>query len=550
MKTPFAATLSIAAGLLAAALPSSAQDDAVMKAMRDEMARSMQQLRLGQLEKPYFIAYRLQDTETAVVGATFGSLTDSTRYRMRLFQAEVRVGDYKLDNTNFISGSGFGRMGGQTWRLPFENDYREIRRQIWLATDAAYKKAVEDFSKKRAALQNKNQTEQVPDFSREEPATHTDQPAAIPMNIPQWESMARELSGLFRQAPEVFSSAVQFWAGNSRVLYLTSEGTSYTQVKPEMVFIARASTQAPDGMPLGDSVYLPLRSAADLPGKEQLAARLREMGTRLKQLRAAPLIDTYNGPVLFEGEAAPEIFQQIFVPNLTASHRLISDNPSMQGGGSESPFIDKIGARVLPEFLSVTDDPTAPLAGAARFDDEGVASRRVALVENGILKTLLTSRSPARGLERSTGSRHGGGPAPSNLLVTAANPLPAAELRQKFLSTLKQRNKEYGIVVRKLGGMNALLAYKVFPDGREELIRNASLSGLTAATFKEILAASRESFTQTTMYRGRSAAMSQLSGTAIMAIVAPAVLFEDVTLHKMRGEVPKPPAAGHPYFER
>jgi hypothetical protein len=97
-----------------------------------------------------------------------------------------------------------------------------------------------------------------------------------------------------------------------------------------------------------------------------------------------------------------------------------------------------------------------------------------------------------------------------------------------------------------------VLAYKVFPDGREELIRNASITGLTAATFKEIVAASKESYLHTAPFRGRmSPGQSPLDyGAQVISLVVPSLLFEDLTLRKMRGEVPKPPVAPHPFFDK
>ena len=153
-------SLLLAAGASFAALH--AQDDVVMKAMRDEMARSMKELTIENLEKPYFIAYRVVDTESAGVAASFGALNRSSSSRGRRLIVEVRVGDYKLDNSHFffvnISGGSVQMMTGGA-SLPVEDDYKEIRRQLWLATDQAYKKAAEDLSKKRAALQHRSRLE-------------------------------------------------------------------------------------------------------------------------------------------------------------------------------------------------------------------------------------------------------------------------------------------------------------------------------------------------------------------------------------------------------
>jgi len=551
--------------LLSVACPLWAQDDVVIKAMRDELDRSMKQLQLENLEKPYFISFRVVDSDRTNVSASFGALSDSSENRSRTLTVEVRVGDYKLDNTNFFSmnfdPSAMVRIFNGTTQLPADDDYKELRRQIWLATDATYKKAVEDLSRKRAALQNKVSSDETPDFTKENPASTTVDGQVVKVDRAKWESMARSLSGLFRQMPDVYTSNVRFSASNTYIRYLNSDGTSYTLRQPRVTFEASAATQAGDGTPLNDFVWLYGRSVAELPSADKLTSQVHALGQRLKDLRAASTIENYNGPVLVEGDAAPQLLEREFLPNLLGWRRTLMDgaSSSQQGGQAENPFIDKIGARVLPDFLSVTDNPTlseynnVPLAGWCKVDEEGIPARESKLVEDGVLKTLLVSRDPVRGIEHSTGSRHGGQAMPSNIFVTTKNGLSDAELRAKFLDLVKQRNKEFGIVVRRMRGSAApVLAFKVFPDGREELIHGMQFSELNAAAFKEIVAVSKQQNVLSVEYRPqRSRGMFSYGNESYMPVtlVVPSFLFEDVTLRKMRGETPKPPVAAHPYFD-
>jgi len=551
--------------ILGAALPLLAQDDIVVRAMRDEMDRSMKQLQLENLEKPYYISYRVIDSDSTSVSASFGALNNSSHSRSRTFTVEVRVGDYKLDSTNFfsfsISNFGMVSMLNGTTTLPLEDDYKELRRQMWLATDAAYKKAVENLSKKRAALQNKVDTDHIPDFTRENPAQNTVDAPVIHADSAQWEAQARSLSGLFRQMPEIYTSGVSFSAANSYIRYLNSEGTSYTRREPRVTFSAHAATQAHDGAPLEDSIWLYSRSVAELPSSDELASRVRTLGQHLKDLRAASASENYNGPVLVEGDAAAQLFRQVFVPNLIGTRRPLMDNPlgGQLTNQAENAFIDKIDARVLPEFLSVTDNPTLaeynkiPLAGWCTVDEDGVPTRETRLVEKGILKTLLTTRDPIRGIGHSTGSRHAGQAAPSNLFVTAENGLSQADLHTKFMDLVKQRNKAYGIVVRLMRtGQHPVLAWKVYPDGREELIRGMQFSGLNAATFKEIVAASKDQNILTVDFRpqpGLGMFTIADESYAPVTLAVPSLLFDDVTVRKVRGEMSKPPLTSNPYFD-
>ncbi len=536
-----------------------------MKAMQDELDRSMKQLQLENLEKPYFISYRVVDSESTNVSASFGALDSSGQGRSRRLTVEVRVGNYQLDNTNFFSFnfnmSSMVQEFNGTAELPLDDDYKELRRQIWLVTDATYKKAVEDLSKKRAALENKTDTDNTPDFTKETPAQTKMEALSIQVDRAQWEAEVRNLSALFRQMPGIYTSNVSLSAVNAFVRYLNSEGTRYTRQEPRVTFSARAATQATDGTPLDDFIWLYARSLDELPADDELANRVRALGQRLTELRKTSEIDLYNGPVLVEGDAAPQLFRLIFVPDLLGERRPMMDNTlgTMRNPQGENPFIDKIGARVLPDFLSVTDNPTlneyngTPLAGYWKVDEDGIPAREVKLVDKGMLQTLLTTRDPVRGIEHSTGSRHDGQAAPSNVFVTAENGLTEDELRAKFLEMVKERNKEYGIVVRRMrNSQQPVLAWKLYADGHEELIHGVQFAGLNTTAFKDIAAASKSANLLTVEFRPQqSIAMISFGdeGYAPVTLVAPSFVLDDVTVRKIRGEISKPPIIPPPYFE-
>jgi hypothetical protein len=572
-----------------------ADQDGVMKAMQDELARSMDALRMEDLQKPYFISYRVDQVDRIRAAAEFGSLLSRDENRSRTLDVEMRVGDHALDNSNFLSfPSGpsvvMGRRPGGA-PLPLEDDYREIRRQIWLATDAAYKAALEDLSKKKAALQNKTRTDEVPDFSKEEPVRITEAPSAALPDLDRAARLVRELSGLFRKMPDIFVSRVELTARVVHSRYVNSEGTSYLRTTPEVRFIATAATQAADGMLIQDFEDAYGRSLEELPARDVLVKRVKALGDRLAAARDAPLLATYNGPVLFEHRAAAELLAQVMAPNLAVTPKRVSDNPMFESfmANEESPFLDKLGARVLPRFMTVVDDPTLhahgdqPLLGGYAVDDEGVPGGKTTLVERGILKNLLTSRSPVRGVLRSTGNRRGAGVAPSNLVCTADGGLSAEELEAEMLALIEERDLEYGIVVR--GMVNPLLnvpqeggpmtiimgagagersgtkpliaAYRIQRDGSEQLLRNVELGDFDVGELKDIVAASAEQTVHTLPIAVKGAspfsrfAMSRGGGASepLISVVTPDLLFEDLTLKKPTGEIPYPPVAGHPFFE-
>jgi predicted Zn-dependent protease len=601
------ALLAAAAWFGLAASPVRAQTDATERAMRDEMARTMAKLQLAKLEKPYFISYRVVESDGVAASASFGSLISSSQQpRGRTLSVQLRIGDYSFDNTNFSAIGSFGGFdmsaltGGD--QLPQDDNYTELRRQIWLATDAAYKQALEQIAGKRAALQNVTQTEPMPDFSKETPLTLTDERPRVELSRADAEALVRELSATFRALPNAYSCTVSLSVRNARSLYFNSEGTFYVHSIPRIEVHATEQTQATDGMPLADSITLLAHSMDALPSRPEMVARIRDMASRLESLRSAPLLSRYNGPVLFEKDAAAELFSELFAPALIAHRESVGGNSqmealmaSMMSRGGNSSFQDKIGSRVLPEWLGVSDNATltefagARMLGGYQADNDGVRSRETVLISGGILKTLLNGRTPAQGVPQSTGNQRGG-VAPSNIIVTAEKSLTADEMKQELLRQINKRGLPFGIIVRKVGvpaaanpsdifagvmamvgnstggqggrGKSVELAYEIFPDGHEQLARGAELTGASADSFKDILAASKDeavysapfgsnafsdlaaSFMESSGYSGAGL------GGPIVTYVVPSLLFEDMTFSRPPQELPKLPYTSPPSLGR
>jgi predicted Zn-dependent protease len=554
----------------------SAQDDVVMKAMRDELSRSMSQLHLENLEKPYFISYRVDENTITTVSATLGELTGSNSNRSRALSVQVRVGDYSLDNTNFLSPSSFRRSAGPV-SLPLDDDYDQIRREIWLATDAQYKSATAAFSSKRSVLQRRQGASELPDFIKGTPGVFTSPRTVLAPDTATLEKLARSLSAVFEGLPEIVTSGVNIAVNSSYVRFLNSEGTSFTRSNPVLVVSVGAQTLASDGTPLEDSFQVYASSADALAG-DTLLKRTREMVARLKALRTAPVIERYNGPALFDDDAAGEVFSQAFAPAVVAGRFPVSDEPQFEGQMQQvldqfgASLADRIGGRVMPESFDVTDNPKIdsfdgkPLLGFAQVDDEGTPTHETKIVEAGTLQALLSTRTPTPQTSASTGSAGPGGASPSNLLVTSKNGKTSEELRQQLLRIAKQRGYDYGIIIRSGGSTGlssitrmaarmmspnsaggSLAVYKLFADGHEELAR-ADVSPITLAAFKDVLAAGNKPV----VYNGPFIQLigSMLSGgragTTITSFVVPPLLFEEVTLKRPTGPTPKPPLVASP----
>jgi hypothetical protein len=532
-----------------------AADDVVMKAMRDELDRSMKQLQLEQLEKPYFISYHVQDRTSLDTSATFGALLSGGLTRARFLTVQVRVGDYQSDNSNFMTYPPQANGLTETVMLPLDDDYQELRRQIWLATDSAYKSALEMLSRKRGALENRKARENLPDFSKEQPATSLEPFSPIKMDLAQAKILVRNLSALFRQSPEIYTSSASLGLNDTRSWYLNSEGSVVEKESSGATFVAMAQTQATDGNMLPDWVMASARSMEALPKESELASRIRAMADRLTQVRHAAVVDRYNGPVLFEGAAGAEVFSQVFAPKLLAVRAPASDNAQMETYAAQnvSKLQDRLGARVLPSFLSVVDDPTqasyqgTPLVGGHTVDDEGVRARPITLVDKGYLKTLLNTRDPVSGIPQSTGSFRTFGAQPSNIMFTVTEGVSEPELKNQLLSMVKQRNKEFGVVVRRASRE----VYKVYPDGHEELMRLGQFDGLDDSAFKDLAAASNDLTVYSIPYAAYGGRLYPGQTMApLVSFVAPSMLFEDLTLKPATGELPRLPLSKHPYFDK
>jgi predicted Zn-dependent protease len=543
--------------LLASSHLRAQQDDVEARAMRDEMQRSMKQLHLEGMDGPYYIAYKIVDAETLEARASLGSLVSSGESRSRILSVSVRVGSYELDNTNFSPAGGglaalLGSLASGNTVLPVDDSYDELRRKIWLATDFAYKKAVEDLSAKKAALLNKNRDEKVPDFSKMSPHQESETLPLVHEKLADAEHLVRTASAVFRTLPSVEASEAQFEVGNTTEHFLNSEGTTYVRQIPTLYFQSSASMQNVTGEIFRDSYSAYGRSLTELPSETALVQGSQDVVDRLTARRKGHVAKRYNGPVLFEGQSAAELFGHNFAPLLSSRMHSGGEGGSLlalltgANTTSTSSMLNKVGSRVLPEFLTVVDNPQLTQAeghtlfGNYKFDEEGTPSQETVLIQDGFLKTLLTSRAPVRGMLQSTGNMRERGILAGNLFLNTTKSASTDELKAQLIDLLKARNLEFGIIVRRLSGNIATECSRVYPDGHEEALRDARVAEVTASSFKDILAVSKDR----TVYTERVAANSLaglLSHGDLITYVVPDMLFEDMTVEHVPNESPKLP---------
>jgi predicted Zn-dependent protease len=534
--------------------------DPVLRAMSDELRRSVAELQFKDLDKPYFVQYVVIDQERFRASATFGALTASDTTRVRYAQAQVRVGDYDFDNSEFVAGPGFqgAPPSGVTSQTVIDDDYGALRHALWLVTDASYKQAVEQLARKRAFVQNKVRGEQIPDFSKEAAVTVVgERRRQFDVDRKLWERQIREWSAIFRDFPAVAESNVTFEAQITHRYLVNSEGTQTMQPSMLTSIEVDAGAEASDGMRLRH--WIPFHAAGfnQLPPATSIAGSVRQVAANLTALRAAPVLEAdYSGPVLFTGQASAEMFARVLAPNLSGQRLPLSEQ---QQATIRSELADRMNRTVLPRFLSVFDDPTArrigdqELLGHYQVDDQGVPARRVSLVEQGILKNFLMSRRPGKDMLQSNGHGRSGIPGREtaqigNLFIESSEGKSYEDLKQQLIAICKIENLQYGILIKGLisDGRSPIgtpvLTYKVHvADGREELIRGASAQGIPIRSLRQIEAVGNDVFV-----------VNRLSGSSELptptSIVAPSVLLEEVDLKRPTGAQQKPALMTHPYF--
>jgi hypothetical protein len=429
----------------------------------------------------------------------------------------------------------------------------------------------------------------APDFARETPAERVG-----PVVSPALEGRTligdlRAVSAVFSTYPDIHSSEVALVETQGTRYFLNSEG--FKTVRPIRSASLRvvALTQAADGMPLNDSFTVVASSVKDLPRAAALTARTRELADALNARRTAPVGDGFVGPVLVQGQAAASLLAQTLVP------LLVSNRPPEGEGGlagayrqMTSPFLSRLGSRVMPETFTVRDTPSldrfeqTPVAGAYAVDDEGVPAKDVVLVDQGKLVTLLSGRTPQKGVPQSNGHSRGGQSQAGVFQVESAKAVPAAELKARYLQLLKEQNRPFGYIVRAVlnptdlisasmdpfdltammmtmmgGGAGGrpgpaiVTVVKVLPDGSEQLVRGVTFMNVQYSSYRTILEASRErTLLNTGAGEGGALAMAMMGRgggeSPTVSLIVPDLIFEELEIQQSKDIAMKAPIVPSP----
>ena len=562
---------------LLARTAASEESTLLVQALQDELTRSMTGLELEDVVKPHFIGYTVHTDHSITVNASNGGVKSKNRSTSRRLEVEMRVGSRELDNSNYMSRNFRNQRVNRT--LALEDDYDLLRKQIWLATDNAYKDAVETYAAKEAAMKN-SQQEAMLDFSTEEPNVFMDDRRSQKLDFADVQKFARELSEVGQDHAFIYDSDVYVFTNQHVDTYLNSEGSHFTRIDDTAYIRATAWTQSDDGRYVSDYLFIVGRSWKDIADFPMVKREVMAMHERLKATREAEPLDRYNGPVLFRGQAAAELIGQVLARNLINYKKPVFENDSVAAMFNRAMLVstlkERLGARVLPRSLSVYDDPTqttyqdVDLVGHYPVDSDGLLTRRVNLVENGILNTLLSDRNPSEDIRQSTASNAtGAGPSVSNLFIEGTDGLSNDELNQLLLDIVEENGEDFGVRIDRaanpfvaisgvpspfLGSqpgqaIPAIRAYKVYPNGDEELVRHAVVRGNLLREMRNLPAYSSNVSVHSSNYMFQGGDISGFTGNVpvFVSIVTPDILIEDASLSYMEGVVRSLPIVPHPH---
>jgi len=527
---------------------------AVLAAMRLELARSLKTFS-SQPTPPFFLSYDVTETRSIGMRGAFGTISGADDTRRRALGVDLRVGTPEFDNTHEVAGGMPSFAFFERYALaqvPLGEDTLAMRRVIWYQTDALYKRAAEQLARVKASAQLRVTPEDTsPDFSHEPATKYLEPPVELQYDRAEWERRLRAYTATFALYSDIYDGEASLSIEGTTRWYVNSEGSELETSSAYYRLIISAYTRAADGMVLPRYESYVASTPEGLPSDSIVNAAVAKMIVDLHALKKAPVITAATAPAILSGRASGVFFHEVF-GHRVEGHRQKSEEEAQT-------FKGKVGERLLPRDLSVYFDPTqrrlgnTELAGFYRYDDEGVAARRVDVVRNGVFSGFLMSRSPIAGFTHSNGhGRRQPGMAAvarqSNLVVTSSKPVSHEQLKRMLIAEIKRQNKAFGLIFDDIEGgftlttrytpnafeVMPIMVYRVFPNGREELVRGVDLVGTPLIAFSRIVAADDD----VRVFNGVCGAES---GWVPVSASSPAILISQIEIQRKEKAQNKPP---------
>ena len=525
----------------------------VFSAMEKEMARSMKKLKLKGSPKPYYMHYLVQDIDKYRLTSSYGVINMERQYKDRYALVSIRIGSDKLDQTMHPADKPYDPSRYhylskvRTVNIPLENDEEALRNSLWLLTDLKFKQAIKEYSKKQAKLKKEvTPSEDIQDFSREKPEISLQAPVEFTVNKKYWEKKLKSYSKIFLEYPEIDQGQVSIIIEGRNTCFLSSEGSKVSHGLIRYRISVRASTVSEDGMRLSNFVSFEGWKEDDLPGDEKITSEIRRILNELTEIKDSDVIEPFSGPILLKGAAASVFFHEVF------GHRM--EGHRQKSKHEAETFKNKIGEIILPEYVSIYDDPTIkyyggkPIYGYYAFDEEGIRSQKVTLVANGVLKNFLMSRMPIKGFAHSNGHgrlqiergwRKDLVPRQGNLVIESSETIEESNLENRLIEECKKQGKPYGLIITATSGgatmtgrswiqsfvQIPLVIYKLYIDGTKEMVKGARFGGTPLVSFEKILCFGDVPF----VFNGYCGAES---GSIPVSAVSPSVIISSLEIQK------------------
>ncbi|PIS47887.1 MAG: peptidase U62 [Elusimicrobia bacterium CG08_land_8_20_14_0_20_51_18] len=544
-----------------------ADGDPLLQAMSEELSRSYEKLRNAEKSPLYFLQYEAWDEKDYQLGSNLGVLSSEGESAQKTLTVDVRVGSRELDNTHEVKGKESNNWEANskdlgTTRLPV-GDKDAIKVKIWELTDRTYKDALNKYLKVEMNKQvTAGEQDKSGDFSADKTtAVFYEKVPAKPLDREKIRAMLNSLSLKFKEYDFIINSGLNFHYTNQNRYIANSEGARIVTGNNYITLSYSLSARTADGMDLSRYKNYNFDDMKDLPGEEAVAADIAGSVSELKDLIKAPLQEPFTGPAILENRAAAVFWHEIF------GHRMEGHRQKSESEGQT--FAKKIGENIMPDFLTVYDDPNIrefggqSLRGCYKYDDEGVKAGKAGLVENGVLKGFLMQRVPIDKFPSSNGhGRRSEGnmtvARQGNLMVESSKKIPYEKLREMLIEEVKKSGKPYGLIIKDIAGgftitqrslpqsYTILIKYavRVYPDGRpDEPIRGLNMIGTPLATFPKIIYTGDDDG----VFNGTCGAES---GWVPVSAVSPSLLFSEIETEKVRKSNEMPPALKPPYFDR
>jgi len=525
-----------------------------LKIMQAELKRNFEALQKQDVP-PYYISYTIDEVRTQVVSGSFGAINSQNESTTSRLRVGLRVGSYEFDNTRELRGDAFAARAsaGSAASAPIGEGGDALAVILWRTTDNVYKNATTRMSQVKSAQTTQMASgDKSDDFTRVQLQTSLGKPADVSVDLDKWAERIRLFTAQFKEHPHITTAAGNFQSEVRNKYFIDTEGTTLLVPANYMRLNIIANIRAEDGISLPLNLSYFGFKESDFPSETSVLNDIRGLIDNLDKLRVAPVMDPYAGPAILSGRAAGVFFHEILGHRLEG-HRLKSDTDG-------HTFKARVGEQILPQFISVTYDPTIReqgkfvLSGAYEFDDEGVRAEKVTVVKDGILRDFLMNRTPMEGFSRSNGhGRANPGSAPvsrqSNLIVESANMIPESKLRQMLIEETKKQDKPFGLFITEISGgqtvtdrslpnafsVTPLMVYLIYADGRpDELVRGVDIAGTPLTSFGRIIATGDQS----DVFNGLCGAES---GSVPVSALSPSILFSEVEVQKRAATPEKPP---------